>query len=66
MEEQQSFEPLRAVIVQEVIIPAGLDEFGDKHCDLAVRMLVSHPQYVVEDGLERAAASAADQASAGG
>ncbi len=55
IEEQQGFEPLCAVVMQEVMIPAGLDEFGDEHRDLAVRMLVPHLQYVVEDGLERAA-----------
>jgi hypothetical protein len=66
MEEQQGFEPLRAVVMQEVMIPAGLDEFGDKHRDLALRMQVSHLRYIVEDGLERAAATEADQAPAGG
>jgi hypothetical protein len=65
MEEQQGFEPLRAVIVQEVIIPAGLDEFGDQHRDLALRMLISHLQYIVEDGLEHTAATKVDQALAG-
>jgi hypothetical protein len=56
IEEQQGFEPLRAVIVQEIMIPAELNEFGDQHRDLAVRMLVPHVQDIVEDGLERAAA----------
>jgi hypothetical protein len=60
MEEQQGFEPLRAVIVQEVIIPAGLDKFVDKPRVLALRMLASHLQYITEDGLERTAAAKVD------
>jgi hypothetical protein len=38
----------------------------DKHRDLALRTLISHLQYIVEDGLEHTAATKVDQVPTGG